>query len=456
MKIIIFAIILGASVALISCSPQTMDSKSITPESKPVETETITPFPSKTPTATPAPLEGKLFFDMNGSGLRDKATFNFDSRRLTDERQPLQPDLLRAVKTFVEAHPKIKDGDLITIDEPALSEYSVCAEDKCTTTDSEGVFTIPGITKSSYLKITDPNKGTPALEMRYINQWKGPVTVPEYTKDVGAKTMAKLTKIPTCSTDANALACKLDKDTLQVREQHLNDTQITTLDGIGVFANKGEINQIGLMQGFLTLPFDIMQYPKPFILGGFDILGQRCFKSDTTFESTRDGEMLNYQGLYANYPGDHATIVPGVDDSHVGLDYYIPEGVLIVLASPSARVVIETESPDPELRLNTNFVEYGSNAQYMDAYGHFDVYLVNVDDVVYRGQIIGLGGTSGIGSRVPELHFDLSELESNAWCYRDQYRYVLALDPLPTNFWGNPISLWSSDNNPVFSSLGQP
>jgi hypothetical protein len=39
-------------------------------------------------------LQVRLFFDMNGSGLKDEATFNYDPVRPADPRQPHQHDLV--------------------------------------------------------------------------------------------------------------------------------------------------------------------------------------------------------------------------------------------------------------------------------------------------------------------------------------------------------------------------
>jgi len=480
--------------ALTACgSAPTAPTVTVTATDRP--TATYAPSPTETNTPIP-PLEGQLFFDMNGSGLFDEATFDYDQARLNNplnqlERDYLsanpdtfyQPELIeglqkaiddyisenpdtlkdqshpilqQAIDDYVKAHPDIQDGDLITMDEPALPGYTVCVQDNCVQTDSEGNFYLPNPSGASgaSIKITDPYADFPAWAMRYINDWKGPVVVPAYTKDVDATTMARLTTIPECDEDLVALVCKFNDATLQVRDQHLNDTSIIPIAN-GTSIKLGADNNVGLMQGFLTLPFMSEQVQDPFILGGFDIRGNRCFKSDTTFDSTRDGVSEDYRGMYYNNHGDHNTIVPGVEDSHVGIDYYIQEGIFIVSASPTANVIFQTAPPDPELRMNTSFSELFSNKEYMDTYGHLDLYLVKINQQIYRGQIIGIGGVSGIGTRVPELHFDISEPESDAWCYRDQYRYIINLDQLPENFWGNPVSLWTSDNNPQFTILDQ-
>jgi hypothetical protein len=95
--------------ALSACGPAPVE-PTATATQKPSATATVTPVPSATPTPVP-PLEGRLFFDMNGSGLPDEASFTYDPERLTDPRQPLQSDLVKVVEDFVSAHPDLKDGE---------------------------------------------------------------------------------------------------------------------------------------------------------------------------------------------------------------------------------------------------------------------------------------------------------------------------------------------------------
>lgn len=429
------------------------------PESKPTyiaeaptASATLEATVEPTATKTEIPLEGRLFFDMNGSGLADEASFNYDAERLTDERQPLQPDLLAAVEAYVAEHPTLKDGDLITIGEPGLSNYTLCTTSNvCATTGADGGFVLPGVKATSYLKITDPNAGTPALEMRYINKWNKAVTVKEYTKDVDANTMASLKIVPGCEEDAEALVCKLDEDTLLVREQHLNDTEVLP---ISKTVQVGKNVEIGLMQGFLTLPFVKEQVEKPFIISYFDIIGNRIFSEGTTYSSTFDGVVLNFDGRYNIQDVPHLLIV-GTGDSHTGLDYLLPVGNLIISGVPISHVWY-IAGPE-ELRVNLMFNDPTNNiSDYDSCYGHLDVQLVTTNQTIYRGQILGLSGNTGTyvpAPRPPMLHFHIAKSVRGGWNYIDPYRYTVELDPLPANFWGSEESLWSSDNIPQFPLL---
>lgn len=425
--------------------------------SAPTNLPTSTPTPTPEPTPTPVPLEGRLFFDMNGSGLKDEASFNYDAERLTDERQPLQADLLAAIEAYVAGHPELIDGDLITLEEPGLSGYTVCAKSNCVTTDAEGKFQLvePDVDRFLNISIKDPNAGTPALEMRYVNKWKGEVTVPEYTKDVDATTMGQLRAVPGCETDAAAQVCKQDADTLLVREQHLNDTSIFKL-GDGATLQPSNPNEIGLMQGFLTLPFVAEQVPKPVIWNYFDIIGERLFNSEVGYFDTQDGIILSYDGKY-NIEGNPFRNLQGVSDSHNGLDFVINVGNLIINAGPNSRTELHIE-PDGQLLLFLFFND--SSSKFVNEYGHLNTFLVNENQKVYRGQIIALSGNTGtrntfndggVIKRTPQLHFDFEKVLEKGWHFLDPYRCIINFESTPKNFWGSEFSYWIVDNSPPFS-----
>jgi len=486
-------------ILLTSCT----QGSSVTPESTltitqtPIATATFTPSPTSTPVP---PLEGRLFFDMNGSGLPDEATFNYDEARLNSPinqivrayisafpdsyyqperlagledtieeyisaypdalRDETHPVLLKVIDDYVSAHPGIEDGDLITMDEPGLPGYTVCVQSECAQTDQEGSFSLPNASGASRasIKITDPYADFPAWAMRYINDWKGAVTVPAYTKDIDAATMARLTTIPLCDADLEALVCKLDEDTLQVRDQHLNDTSIIPI-AKGTSIKSGQDNNIGLMQGFLTLPFVSEQVPKPFIWGYFDIIGKRILNDNITYNDTQDGIILNYDGKY-NLPIDFSRVLngehfSGVGDSHTGLDILLPMGTYELSALPTSKVLSLAGPPSyPEFMTFLWFENPNNPANhYMTVYGHQNNQLVNSDQTVYRGQIIGLSGNSGVDPPpcVQQVHFDLEERIPEGWFFIDPFRTIITLNPLPDNYWGSPASWWTSDNNPQFS-----
>jgi len=460
-----FLCLVASSLLLSACVPivsqptidGTMTSSEVigTPTSTQTESPTYTPTATNTPepTATPAPLEGRLFFDMNSSGLRDMASFNYVNERLTDERQPLQANLLAAIEAYVAGHPELRDGDLITLEEPGLSGFTVCAGDICTISTSDGSFVLPGAKSTSSLKIIDPNAGTPALEMRYINKWNKAVTVPSYTKDEDANTMAQLEVVPTCEEDAKALVCKLDGDTLQVRDQHLNDTAVLPISKTVQVGKNGEI---GLMQGFLTLPFVAEQVEKPFIWNYFDIHNNQIICNTMQ----QDGVVLNYDGTLKKQ-GNPFTLISGMTDGHTGLDYVLPIGTVVMNGGLKSTIFYMTDqtSPDPELTIHIIFPDPNSANQYKITYGHFNVQLVSMKQIVYKGQILGLSGDSGKynlldNEPVPNLHFGLHQEgpDSNCNTFLDPYRSLI-IENISTNFSGSLKSYWSSENNPIFPKL---
>jgi murein DD-endopeptidase MepM/ murein hydrolase activator NlpD len=138
------------------------------------------------------------------------------------------------------------------------------------------------------------------------------------------------------------------------------------------------------------------------------------------------------------------------------MDYLVPKGNWIISGAPTSRVWF-LAGPD-ELRVNLMFQNpENPGIDYDNCYGHLSVQLVEMDQTIYRGQIVGLSGNSGEyypPPRPPGLHFHVGKaVEGGGWYYLDEYRTIVNLDPLPENFWGNPVSLWTSDNLPQFPRI---
>jgi len=395
---------------------------------------TNTPFPSDTPTytpspTTPVPLEGRLFFDMNGSGLQDEATFNYnpaygyDPARLTDERQPLQADLLKVITNYMAAHPELKKGDFITIEEPGLSGYTVCVESTCDKTDAEGKFVIadPGASSSPKLTITDPNAGVPALEMGYINKWNGPVVIPAY-----------------------------EINGVQVPEQHLNDTEVIPI-ARGITVKAGQLNEIGLMQGFLTLPFSNETWKKVTRIVGYD-------------HDPRINMILRYDGNTLRCTPFGVGCF-GPDDGHIGTDYGLPSSSVIFASLPGdlETWINQNGAGSRNLRIKNNLNIGGGNNFETDC-DHLSVYIIpaSVSDWntqnfghFYRGQILALSGHTG--TEWDHVHTDMhfgTDLPIREDAYlaglrREKDPYGV-LEPVPVTFDYERNSLWSVFNLPIF------
>lgn len=351
-----------------SCAPASTTAPVSTETNTPLPTATFRPEPTTTftpePTSTPMPipLKGKLFFDMNGSGLPDEATFYYDSSRLTDDRQPLQPDLLKAISAYAGIHPELKDGDVITIVEPGLSNYQVCISDSCVTTDEHGSFSIqnPSTRSSSKISIIDPNSGISSLAMRFINKWNSSIVIEPYEMN-GA----------------------------QVPEQHLNDTTITAIEKGTIIIADAE-NIIGLTQGFLTLPYRITD--------------ANLFGMSTYYDlDTRMGSVRNFAGSPKQIfdPAISAGL-EGTGDTHVGIDYEGPEGLFIV--NPSGGEVNGVFFNNSHILVTG--LDGTAQQGYGNSYGHLKTVLVTVGETIYRGQITSVNGKTNTSH--PHLHYSFT------------------------------------------------
>ena len=337
------------------------------------ETPTPTLTPSATPTQPPVTLQGRFFFDKNGSGLRDRE------------------------------------------DENGLVGYRVCALGTCVATGEDGAFVLelPGDSGATvHLTFDDPNKGNPALEMRYINEWKGPVVIPAYTMNG-----------------------------VDVPEQHLNDTRVVRLSE-GADVESGAPSAIGLMQGFLTLPFRCADLSQVGEWYGFD-------------HDPREGSVLSYLGdtVRSFNPGE-----PGTGDNHAGDDFGIPEGEFVV-APLQGIMTNEFVNQD-----NGSRVGRIEDRDLVDRQGHFVVVVFAHHSVplvegvpseyswsdfrgVYRGQIVALSGMTGTGW--PHLHFGYA---GNPLISTGPFE---AYDPFgvqySTTIASDRYSAWTVYNSPVCS-----
>ena len=264
--------------------------------------------------------------------------------------------------------------------------------------------------------------------MRYFNQWNGPVIIPAATFEG-----------------------------VELPEQHLNNTIIRPLNETVEVVIRNS-NQIGLIQGFLTIPFlhsapepfADQTNPFPFIWNYFDIAQDQEVCEDKPWKF--DGKSRDYQGIYFDRSYDSTYSTSGVGDAHTGLDYSVDLGKFVVHAAPESDVwYLPTED---DLRVHTMFTSY--NNIFRNTYAHNSVQLVELRQPVLRGQIIAFtgntGGIDGItGGYTPQLHFDVSWLSEGCDNYLDLYRSLV--EPTGTGpYSGNAWSMWTVDNLPFFPS----
>ena len=343
------------AILLVSCAPVSTPAPISTPTDTPQPTATFTPIPTLTHVVST--LEGVLFFDMNGNGLRDNASFKL----MLDKNE--KPPLI-----IQQLFPDIKgnSGDVLSVDEPVLAGFKMCAiisgGQYCGITDSDGNFTITNIPVTpgaqANLTITDPNAENAQLSMMYINQWIKAVVIPAY-----------------------------EMNGVKVPEQPLNDTKMASFStGISVIVGESPL-QIGLMQGFITSPL---------------LCGQDYKISSWYDHNLQNGAALNYAGLtnpnIINQAGKTVNW-----DNHDGIDFEVPDGTVVV--AMAAGVVNFSGKVGGTLHITIDHMD----KKYATGTGHHSVLLVEFDEPVYRGQIIAISGHSG--TLGPHIHLNFHPYE---------------------------------------------
>lgn len=385
------ATLVPTNVPTVTATLQPTSTSTPLPTQTPIPT--MTSAPTATPTRIPAILGGNLFLDANGSGLRDNASF-------------VCPDASATPPSLAYYFPSAKctPGQLVTVMEPGLAGFvlnaTVNGQPITTTTDATGNYrmVIRGGTDGQTIKVNlaDPNAKDVALATRYINQWNKQVTVPAY-----------------------------EMNGVKVPEQRLNDTTIVPI-AQGFSAKVGTANKTGLMQGFLTLPH-LTHNIEGLYTSGFD-------------RNPIQGAVVNYQGntcpFMDNDPGKCTF------DGHDGTDFGLPMGVFLVATNGGTITSLATiDKGAKRVRLENRLLP-DPNAKYWMVllYGHVDQYLTNVQQNVFRGQILATNGMSG--TWIPHLHLTLAENYKSEPIFTPIDPYASAVD--------KDFSQWSVYNLPIF------
>ena len=356
-----------------------------------------TPTPTATPTPTPTATQIVGHYYLSG-----RVFFDYNGSGLQEEGEPG----IQGVPLYVDSL-----GSALHA-----------------TTGADGSYSISNVPPGAHQVYVQSPTQDPAAAFRYINLFKGWVDIPAY-----------------------------EMNGVQVPAQHLPDTQIQPLDWpLNAMVNDNTWIDVALMQGLLTLPFLVEQVPEPVIFGYLDIICQCFFDhgGKVTYENSKDGVVLSYDGRY-NRGGDPFRGIVGVGDSHPALDYYAPVGSFIVSASPTSKVFYIDGAQDKQDFIGIWFEDPVRQGEYnATEYTHLDARLVQMDQRVYRGQILGLSlhehNVAGAAPPPPTLHFDFVRWSTLGWWYFDPYRYTVQLNPLPGNFWGSEVSYWTKDNDPQF------
>jgi murein DD-endopeptidase MepM/ murein hydrolase activator NlpD len=259
--------------------------------------------------------------------------------------------------------------------EPGLAGFvlnaTVNGQPITTTTDATGNYrmVIPGGTEGQIVKvnIADPNAKDVALAMRYINQWNKQVTVPAY-----------------------------EMNGVKVPEQRLNDATIVPI-AQGFSARIGIENKIGLIQGWITLPYLFQGSQNWWVSNLFDLNPGSDSVSLYDGRTSRDMHLIR--------PTNNKD-VGGTGDNHAGIDFEGPVNEFAIASAPGSVFYINDH--------HVAIMHKEGAAIYETAYGHLNAVLVRKGDVVNRGQIIGTNGTYDPYSPKipthPHIHFGLYDI----------------------------------------------
>jgi murein DD-endopeptidase len=121
-------------------------------------------------------------------------------------------------------------------------------------------------------------------------------------------------------------------------------------------------------------------------------------------------------------------------NSHNGTDFAIPIGTTVCTAATGKVVAILSQYNRGGLKI---FIDHGNGL--MTCYAHLAKSIVQVNDVLKRGQPIAISGYSGIDGTVT-FPFGIPHVHFNAWLNGEP------IDPFANN---NKISIWASGALPL-------
>lgn len=340
------------------------------PTLPPAETPTLIPTPTASPIPTiteqPVTLTGRLFFDMDVSGTQNEIQMKYYDGLIhpKNKNQVQNLDFVKNLEQYIQSHPNTKDGTRITILEPGLSNYAVCAfisdiPAGCALTDSQGDFSLSGsgIRKGDPvgLSIIDKNVDKTAT-MRYQNRFVKSVIIPAYTMNAR-----------------------------QVPEQRLTQTHIMKISNRFYITASEEKVIRGLLQGFM--PYQIIR-GEPYIYSFFD-------------HDLRKGYGLDWRNRTGLIPRTYNQIPNKMTDNLDGIDIGGQKGDFVLSAGFGMATVKESE------KYGKQVVVMIDNIPHLLTYSHLDTVLVADMQEVFTGQIIGIIGRSGKDVGAPHVHLDV-------------------------------------------------
>jgi hypothetical protein len=193
-----------------------------------------------------------------------------------------------------------------------------------------------------------------------------------------------------------------------------------------VLVSEDARKDIGLMEGFLTIPF----------------AERTDYKISFFVNISNSSRPIDWQGgsRTAFVSPEHRAAQTG--EPHAGTDYDVREMTPIIAAAPGIVYAISLNTAGGG---HTVFVKHSDG--YITGYSHLKEVKVQMNQILRRGDLIGLSGT-GVTGHV-HLHFgvdkppSLREFRRGGQYFVDPYRSLVP--PL-----GSPFSLWTKDNDPQF------
>jgi hypothetical protein len=203
---------------------------------------------------------------------------------------------------------------------------------------------------------------------------------------------------------------------------------------------EGTLMDVGLMEGFLTLPL---------VLNTTYKVG-RYYDWDPAI-----GHVKWWNGKAYNWTNAQGK---GADDNHTGTDFDAREGAQVVAPAPGT-ILSAGVGPNPE----SLAIDVQHDLGFKTSYNHLSKTLVSAGQRVSRGQTIGLVGSTG--TFYSHLHFELyqpwsegpvifdpyrptfttAEDQSGCWALKGREQYWLHLSPDNNP---NLMNYWTKDNDP--------
>jgi len=223
---------------------------------------------------------------------------------------------------------------------------------------------------------------------------------------------------------------------VQVPEQHLNDTEVLPIYKL-VKYEVGEEIELGLMQGFLTLPYGEENSGNYWISNYVDL-------------DLIENKVRNYRGI-KQIIGDPSMYpnVEGIGDQHNGLDYEGDEGLFVLTVAPGRVYALVQEAYPYDAKV---VGVLHLNHSYASSLGHLNQWLVNKEATVYRGQIVGTNGSTGTSH--PHIHFSFMLNKEPKNAYLDPYMDLITNDfSIIVSSNGMEVSIgspgfWTKSNDP--------